>query len=172
MSLYEKLIQFNSILPRIWTERTASHPAGWSSENPAYSQCAVTAALAQDVFGGEIVITNYTLPDGKVNQHYFNILPNGRKIDFTSGQFKNGEEFNPPRQSSNHELMNKSRDYMKQAMSPLEFDGSMKEFIISAPAPEGHVTVGMRYRILRRNFESLDPELVKGIEIQSSRHRE
>lgn len=53
----------------------------WSLENPTLGQCAVTALVINDLFGGEIVCnTQY--------HHYFNILEDGTEIDLTREQWK------------------------------------------------------------------------------------
>lgn len=49
-------------------------------ENPALGQCAVTALIVQDYFGGELVNCLHT-------HHYRNRLPDGQEIDFTKQQF-------------------------------------------------------------------------------------
>ncbi len=49
-------------------------------ENPALGQCAVTALIVQDYFGGELVNCLHT-------HHYRNRLPDGKEIDLTKQQF-------------------------------------------------------------------------------------
>ncbi len=45
-------------LERCWSADTSADPDGWSPENPAWGQCAVTALVVQDRFGGiEIDLT-------------------------------------------------------------------------------------------------------------------
>jgi hypothetical protein len=51
----------------------------WSSKNPSLGQCAVTALLIQDYFGGIIKFS-------QTNNHFFNQI-NGEIIDYTIGQF-------------------------------------------------------------------------------------
>ena len=68
-----------------WSASTSVDPAGWNSRNPAWGQCAVTALVLQDEFGGELV-------RGLVNgvSHYFNRLPDGTDLDLTREQFGAG----------------------------------------------------------------------------------
>ena len=57
--------------------------AGWSPENPTLGQCSVTAFLAQDLFGGEVL--GVPLPEGGF--HCFNLV-GGLVFDLTSEQFR------------------------------------------------------------------------------------
>ena len=65
-----------------WSRETSADPKGWSPQNPAWGQCAVTALVIQDYFGG-------TLLRGEVGQisHYWNVLPSGKELDLTRSQF-------------------------------------------------------------------------------------
>ncbi len=53
----------------------------WTIDHPAKGQCSVTALVAHDLFGGQILKT--TQPDG---WHFYNKV-NGERIDFTESQF-------------------------------------------------------------------------------------
>ena len=77
------------IFEKAWSADTSSDPANWSPENPAWGQCAVTACVAQDVLGGDIVWCEAETPKGDKISHYFNIV-GGEKIDFTARQFPKG----------------------------------------------------------------------------------
>ena len=61
-----------------WSAQTSD---GWLAHNPARGQCNVTALLANDLFGGDILKT--PLPDG---DHFYNRI-DGDRIDFTAEQF-------------------------------------------------------------------------------------
>jgi len=52
----------------------------WSPDNPALGQCLVTSLVVQDYFKGELVYCKH-------NDHYWNLLTNGKRIDFTKEQF-------------------------------------------------------------------------------------
>ena len=64
-----------------WCAETAS--GEWNKNNPSLNQCAVTALIVQDYFGGDLLRCKMT--DG--NSHYWNRLPNGTEQDLTVDQF-------------------------------------------------------------------------------------
>ena len=66
-----------------WSRETSDDPRGWSDSNPARGQCAVTALIVQDFFGGDLLRANINL-----TPHYWNLLPNRCELDLTKGQFK------------------------------------------------------------------------------------
>jgi len=76
-------------LKNSWTKESSSDPFKWSSNNPAWGQCAVTALVVNDYLGGNIVWANVVLPDGKELSHYFNNI-NCKEKDFTRVQFSMG----------------------------------------------------------------------------------
>ena len=76
-------------LKNSWCKESSSNPEAWSPENPAWGQCAVTAAVINDYLGGEIIWAEAKLPDGKNISHYFNKI-NGKEKDFTRIQFPKG----------------------------------------------------------------------------------
>ncbi|MBW3011844.1 hypothetical protein KY311_01545 [Candidatus Woesearchaeota archaeon] len=76
-------------LKNFWTKETSSDPENWSSENPAWGQCAVTSLIINDYLGGEIVWAMASLPDGREISHYFNSI-DGEEKDFTRMQFPEG----------------------------------------------------------------------------------
>ncbi len=66
-----------------WSLESA-HPESqnqWSNENKSLGQCAVTALIIYDMFGGEIA-------KNKQFNHLWNILPDGSQQDFSRNQFK------------------------------------------------------------------------------------
>jgi hypothetical protein len=69
-------------LRQAWRADTSIAPNDWSPSNPAAGQCAVTALVVQDYFGGELV-RGHT----EEGTHYWNRLPNGQEIDLTAEQF-------------------------------------------------------------------------------------
>jgi hypothetical protein len=56
----------------------------WNEDLPELGQCAVTALILQDKFGGEIVYN-------KKNNHFWNKLPSGEFLDLTRAQFRNSK---------------------------------------------------------------------------------
>jgi hypothetical protein len=75
------------VISACWSRRTSYDPVGWSSRNRAWGQCAVTALIVQDLFGGVLL-------RGFVNgiEHYWNRLPNEEEVDLTRTQFPNVRE--------------------------------------------------------------------------------
>lgn len=80
-----------SILDQLHELRTTLHRNCWGSDTSASprigrpsstGQCAVTALLVQDLFGGELA---RTVVDG--DSHYFNLI-DGAEVDLTRDQFK------------------------------------------------------------------------------------
>lgn len=67
-----------------WCRETSVDPDGWTSENPAWGQCAVTALVVQELLGGE-------LRAGWVGdvRHYW-VLVGSHDLDLTLRQFGSG----------------------------------------------------------------------------------
>ena len=76
------LIGLKLALERSWDENTAF--GEWSHDCVSMNQCAVTALVVQDYFGGELLRCEMTNGDS----HYWNKLPDGSEADLTSEQFK------------------------------------------------------------------------------------
>ncbi len=76
-----------------WSADTASPScvASWSALNPSLGQCAVTALLVQDLWGGQLI---RTVVAGQ-GSHYYNRLPDGQEIDLTRNQFPPGTVIPP-----------------------------------------------------------------------------
>ena len=70
-------------LEKSWSAETSSDPSNWTSENPAWGQCAVTALIIQDCFWGDLLRAAI---EG-IGSHYWNQLPDGSEIDLTKIQF-------------------------------------------------------------------------------------
>jgi hypothetical protein len=79
---HPKLEQLEKALVRSWSRETSYDPENWSKLNSAWGQCAITALIIQDLFGGELVV-------GEVNgvPHYWNRLTPLREVDLTVHQF-------------------------------------------------------------------------------------
>lgn len=73
-----------------WTRETSADPVHWSAENSAYGQCAVSALVVQDHFGGELLRARV---DGI--SHYWNRLPTGLEVDLTRKQFGSNPDVPP-----------------------------------------------------------------------------
>lgn len=85
----EEALRFYDLLKRAWSKETSYDPAGWTPNNRAYGQCAITALAVQDRFGGKILKVSLEKIPGfeKMRSHYFNRLADGSKPDFTYSQF-------------------------------------------------------------------------------------
>lgn len=81
------LADVEAALDATWSRETSSDPAAWSEANRAWGQCAVTALIVQDYFGG-------SLQRGEVGpiSHYWNVLSSGEQADLTLRQFPDGTE--------------------------------------------------------------------------------
>lgn len=84
------LTDLELVLQRAWSADTSASPT-WSAECPSAGQCAVTALLLQDYFGGELL-------RGVVcgESHYWNRLPDGTEVDLTAQQFAEYRVDTPP----------------------------------------------------------------------------
>lgn len=78
------LLELFAVLEVCWSKETAypSCQHDWVSDDPSYGQCAITATLVYDMFGGTIHKIHV---DGG-GTHYFNKL-NGEYVDLTVEQF-------------------------------------------------------------------------------------
>lgn len=65
-----------------WVGATAQ--GEWTSKCPSLNQCAVTALVIQDYFGGDLL--RCECDDG--DSHYWNILPGEEEVDWTEQQFE------------------------------------------------------------------------------------
>ena len=79
-----------------WCAETSDDPALWTTGNPAYQQCDVTARVVQDYLGGEILISGVALDGRRVDRHVWNRLPSGLTVDLTREQFRQGERLEAP----------------------------------------------------------------------------
>ena len=70
-----KLALVKAVIMKSWVRETASplSQASWTEDNPSLGQCAVTALIIHEMFGGHIMRT--VVPE--LGSHYYNILPNG-----------------------------------------------------------------------------------------------
>lgn len=76
-----KLIEKECFIQALQDSWSLESSTKWSKSNPAAGQCGVTALVAQDILGGEILKTKY----GQI-WHFYNRI-NGQAIDFTESQF-------------------------------------------------------------------------------------
>ena len=79
----QKLERVTKALEISWSLKSSTK---WKKTNPALGQCGVTALVAQDYLGGEIIKTWVEKPGGIALWHYYNLVEN-QSIDFTISQF-------------------------------------------------------------------------------------
>lgn len=125
----KKLETLEKVLRNIWARETSSDAQNWNSTNPAWGQCAVTALLVNDYFGGEIVWAEAKLPDGRSVSHYFNKI-NEKEVDLTRCQFPEG--------TCILQGVEKKKEY-----------ASTREYVLRAPGS----TTKERYEILKQKIE-------------------
>lgn len=70
-------------LPQCWSLQSSSR---WKANNPALGQCGVTALVAHDLLGGDILKTLLKSADGDM-WHFYNLI-DGKRHDFTASQFE------------------------------------------------------------------------------------
>lgn len=77
------LNDIKKLLHYAWSKETcvSSQREEWSKDNPSLGQCAITALIINDIFGGEIM--RCMSPSGS---HYYNLI-NNTVVDFTVEQF-------------------------------------------------------------------------------------
>ncbi|MGB7981725.1 MAG: hypothetical protein WCF36_13160 [Candidatus Nanopelagicales bacterium] len=59
----------------------------WTLDNPARGQCATTAVVLHDCFGGSLVRGEVIVAGERVDFHWWNRLPDGQEVDLTREQF-------------------------------------------------------------------------------------
>ncbi len=74
-------LTLKKLLLSAWSAETAQ--GDWTPDCPSLNQCAVTALVVQDYFGGELLRCKMT--DG--DSHYWNRNPDGTEEDWTIEQF-------------------------------------------------------------------------------------
>lgn len=78
----KKLDKLLSLLEKIWSKDTSYQPNRWTVDKPFIGQCAVTALLIQDIYGGEI-IQGFVADES----HYWNKISEVIEFDATINQF-------------------------------------------------------------------------------------
>jgi hypothetical protein len=108
------LSQLEEAIRASWSAETSDRPESWTSDNPAYQQCDVTARVVRDYLGGEILVAGVVLDGQRVDRHAWNQLASGLVVDLTREQFRDGERLEEPavddvvridRSSERHELL-------------------------------------------------------------------
>lgn len=84
------MIDFRERVEAAWSQESSYCPEDWGKTDPAWGQCAVTAVLLQDVWGGELV-RGWAVNKRELihTRHYWNHI-NGMDVDLTWRQFPVG----------------------------------------------------------------------------------
>ena len=82
--LTSPLALYDALSDGLWRKETCAPRMQdrWTSSNPTYGQCSITAFLVQDLFGGEV----YGIPREGGTFHCYNVIGDAR-FDLTSEQF-------------------------------------------------------------------------------------
>jgi len=80
--MHDELRALRHQLEAAWRADTSFWPDEWTAVRPSFGQCAVTALVVEERFGGEIC---RTINAGVV--HYWNLV-DGRPVDLTRDQFE------------------------------------------------------------------------------------
>ena len=91
--LFRSLTDIERVIRASWSDQTCD-PVDleeWSPGSPR-GQCAVTALVVQDLFGGELLLAVVRNADGsRQGVHYWNRLADGVEVDLTREQFTPSE---------------------------------------------------------------------------------
>lgn len=81
-----------------WAQDTSDDPEGWTPENRALGQCAVSSLVVRALYGGEILIATVLDAHGEptADGHAWNRLPSGEEVDCSFDQFRDGESLGEP----------------------------------------------------------------------------
>jgi hypothetical protein len=79
-----------------WSAETSDRPDEWTSANPAFQQCDVTARVVRDYLGGEILVAGVVRDGRRVDRHAWNRLDSGLEVDLSREQFLAAEQFEAP----------------------------------------------------------------------------
>ena len=90
---------FTDRIKACWDAETSNDRTCWREDVRAYGQCAITALIVQDRFGGELMRGEF-----EAGSHYWNRLPDGVEIDLTASQFDRVPNF--------ENVAMRSRDYV------------------------------------------------------------
>jgi hypothetical protein len=95
-----KIAKLEKALKKSWHRETCYPPIQeqWTKENPAFGQCAVTALIVQDFFGGELIFCSH-------QNHFWNRLLDGKEIDLTRGRFPKGTKLCIDQVFQRHEIL-------------------------------------------------------------------
>ncbi len=103
------LTELENALLKSWSKETSYCPNEWNELNPSFGQCAITALIVNDYFGGDIVWSEALLPSGQKISHFFNVI-DGKEVDLTRSQFPEGTTI--PEGVEKKKAFTSTRDYL------------------------------------------------------------
>ena len=123
----QELAKVGLALEMSWCKETSGVQEMWTKVKiPSLGQCAVTALILQDHFGGELMKTEVKMPkEFKGWPHYLILLPVLGRHDLTVKQFGDVVDFEPLKPIRREDLLRSSSD------------------------------IGQRYELLKRNVDAL-----------------
>jgi ribosomal protein S18 acetylase RimI-like enzyme len=84
--------ELKTAIRKSWGRTQARARMHGRPSNPSFGQCAVTALVVQDYFGGRLKRLE-VLNSAHTKSHYYNELPEGKKVDLTREQFTDDIRF-------------------------------------------------------------------------------
>lgn len=91
--------QLKTALSKTWNKETSNTPDKWRKNKPSTGQCAITALIVNDYFGGIIIRGEFSNKES----HYWNLVGED-VVDLTRDQYKEEISFET--------LGKRSRDYI------------------------------------------------------------
>ena len=96
----EEFARIERVFQSAWGKDTVNPDAlqEWSEENKALGQCAITALVVYDLYGGKMAYN-------RENYHIWNELPDGTQQDFSRCQFKDDRVFTITKYKTKEEIL-------------------------------------------------------------------
>jgi hypothetical protein len=88
--IFHSLADIERVIRSSWSKETCDPVdlPDWSPQTSARGQCAVTALVVQELFGGQLLVAEVRNTDGsRQGVHYWNRLADGVELDLTREQF-------------------------------------------------------------------------------------
>lgn len=89
------MAEIDSAIRASWAPDTCSADdaacAPWTTDNPSWGHCDVTALVLHDLLGGDLMMGDVHLNGEHHGYHWWNRLNTGIEIDLTREQFQDGQ---------------------------------------------------------------------------------
>jgi hypothetical protein len=93
------MAEIDSAIRASWAADTCSADDAarvpWTTDNPAWGHCDVTALVLHDLLGGELMLGDVHHDGEQHGYHWWNRLTTGIEIDLTREQFQEGQVVTP-----------------------------------------------------------------------------